>query len=56
MATHHESLLQRILKWQDVVYGAKNYPDWLKDSLVNSLSMITETGYYAQPKSPLGDW
>ena len=56
MANNHESLLKRILKWQQVVYGDKAYPDWLKDCLINSLSMITEDGYYAQPKAPLGDW
>ena len=56
MTENHEALLRRILRWQGVVYGARAYPDWLKDCLVNSLSMITETGYYAQPKSPLGDW
>ena len=56
MANHHRSLLGRILKWQQVIYQDEAYPDWLKDCLINSLSMITEDGYYAQPREPLGKW
>ena len=55
MAANHESILKKIINWQQVVYDSK-YPLWLKDTLVNCLALITEDGYYAQPKSPLGDW
>ena len=55
MADRHESILQRIIDWQQVVYDSE-YPLWLKDTLINSLALITEDGFYAQPKGPLGDW
>ena len=55
MGTNHESILKKIINWQQVVYDS-DYPLWLKDTLINSLGLITEDGYYAQPKPPLGDW
>jgi uncharacterized protein (DUF608 family) len=56
MLRDHESLLARILAWQQVIYSDQRYPNYLKDALVNSLSMITETGYWGQSKDPLDDW
>ena len=56
MVEHHETLLRRILNWQQVVYAADQYPVWLRDCLVNSLALIPETGYYAQPTGPLEPW
>jgi uncharacterized protein (DUF608 family) len=56
LATGHESLLARILAWQQVIYAEKQLPIWLRDSLVNNLYMITETGLWAQAKPPLGNW
>ncbi len=56
MAVEHQSLLGRVLAWQAVVYGDPTLPVWLRDSLVNNLNMITETGVWAQAKPPLDDW
>ncbi len=56
MLRDHENLLSRILAWQQVIYSESSYPLYIKDALVNCLSMITETGYWAQAKEPLGDW
>jgi len=56
LAANHESLLKRILAWQQVIYAEKKLPDWLRDSLINVLYMITEDGYWAQAKPPLPDW
>ena len=56
LATRHESLLKRILAWQQVIYAEKQLPVWLRDSLINNLYMITETGLWAQAKPPLGKW
>ena len=52
----HESLLKRILAWQQVVYQEGSLPGWLKDSLINNLHLITECGVWAQAKPPIGDW
>jgi uncharacterized protein (DUF608 family) len=56
LAEKHESLLDRILKWQSAVYESTKYPVWLRDSLINMLHLITETSVWAQAKSPVGDW
>jgi uncharacterized protein (DUF608 family) len=56
MEQHHESLLRRIIAWQEAIYASREYPVWLRDSLVNSLALIAESGYYAQPTGPLADW
>jgi uncharacterized protein (DUF608 family) len=56
LAAKHESLLKRILAWQQVIYAEKQLPPWLRDSLINNLYMITETGLWAQAKPPLGKW
>ncbi len=56
IAAEHESLLGRVLAWQNAVYTAPGLPDWLKDSLVNSLALLAEDSYWAQARPPLGDW
>ena len=56
MTEEHESLLKRIIAWQNVVYTDSKIPGWLQDSLINILHLIPESGYWAQPKSPVGDW
>jgi uncharacterized protein (DUF608 family) len=56
LAEQHESLLRRILAWQEVVYSEESLPAWLKESLINSLHLITEDGLWAQAKSPIGEW
>ena len=56
MALEHESLLARVLAWQNVVYTEENLPVWLRDSLVNNLALIAEDSHWAQARSPLGDW
>ena len=56
MAKEHESLLKRILAWQEVIYADESLPIWLRDTLINNLCLITETAYWAAAKDPLGDW
>ena len=56
VAATHEDLLRRVLAWQQVIYSANDLPSWLQDSLIQSLSLIAEDGYWAQPQTPLGDW
>lgn len=56
MAAEHESLLQRVLAWQSVIYAEKRLPVWLRDGLVNNLCLIAEDSYWGQAKPPLGDW
>jgi non-lysosomal glucosylceramidase len=56
LAENHESLLRRVLAWQQVVYAEKDFPLWLRDQLVNMLHLITEMSFWAVAKPPLGDW
>ena len=53
LARDHESLLERILAWQQVVYTDEKLPVWLRDCLVNNLYLIPENSYWAQPKAPV---
>jgi len=56
LAANHESILLRILAWQQVVYAEKSLPVWLRESLVNILHLITEDGFWGQARAPIGDW
>ncbi len=56
LAREHQSLLRRIIAWQEVIYSEKTLPDWLRDQLINNLHLITEVGAWAQAKPPVGDW
>jgi len=56
LANEHQSLLQRVLAWQQVIYADEKIPGWLADSLINVLYMITEDGMWAMAESPLPDW
>ena len=46
LATRHESLLERVLAWQQVVYAEEALPECLRDYLVNSLHLITKGAVY----------
>ncbi len=56
LAANHETLLARILNWQQVLYSAPELPGWLADSLINNLYLLPETSTWAQAKPPIGDW
>ena len=56
VARQHVSLLARIVAWQEVIYGEDSLPGWLRDSLVNIMHLIPETGFWAMAKPPIGDW
>jgi uncharacterized protein (DUF608 family) len=56
LAIEHASLLKRILAWQEVIYTDPDLSPWLQDVLVNSFHQITELGFWAQARPPIGDW
>jgi uncharacterized protein (DUF608 family) len=53
---NHDSLLKRIVSWQQAVYSAEEYPVWLRESLVNIFHLTPKTGYWAVAQHPIGDW
>jgi uncharacterized protein (DUF608 family) len=56
LATDHESLLTRVLAWQQAIYSSSDLPVWLRETLVNNFSLIAEDSLWARPGPPLGDW
>ena len=56
MAKDRDTLLKKILAWQEVLLTRECIPAWLRDSLLNILCLLTEDGYWFMPKYPLGDW
>lgn len=56
LARDHESLLRRVLAWQQVLYAEPSQPVWLRDSLVNVLHLIAEDGLWAQARPPVPEW
>ncbi len=56
VARQHESLLRRILAWQQAVYADASLPVWLRESLVNVLHLIAEDGLWAQAADPIPRW
>jgi len=42
LAHNYDSLLQRILAWQQIIYSEKKLPGWLQDSLVNVLAILAQ--------------
>jgi uncharacterized protein (DUF608 family) len=56
LARDHQRLLKRVLAWQKVIYAEEGLPVWLRESLVNVLHLVTETGMWAQAGPPLPSW
>jgi uncharacterized protein (DUF608 family) len=53
LASRADTLLARIIAWQQAIYTQESLPVWLRDSLVNNLCLIAEDSYWAQSKPPL---
>jgi uncharacterized protein (DUF608 family) len=53
LAAEHESLLRRVIAWQEAIYGDENTPGWLADCLINNLHLITETSVWGQSEDAL---
>ena len=56
LAANHESLLRRVIAWQEAIYSDPQTPGWLADQLINHLHLITETALWGQAKPPIGEW
>ena len=56
IARNHEAFLRRVIAWQRVIYTDGSLPVWFRDSLVNNLHLITETGMWAAGRPPLPGW
>ena len=46
IANEHDSLLSRIIAWQQVVYDEDRLPGWLRDSLVNIFHIFAQQSFW----------
>jgi uncharacterized protein (DUF608 family) len=53
---NHESLLRRVLAWQEAIYVDASLPPWLRDSLINNLALIPEDSFWAAPNGSDESW
>lgn len=49
---NHEEWLRRTIAWQNVIYHYEDYPDWLKEALVNGLYNITKNSVWLAKEKP----
>ena len=49
---NHEPWLHRTIAWQNVIYNRTDYPDWLKEALVNGLYNITKNSLWLAKERP----
>jgi uncharacterized protein (DUF608 family) len=56
LAEEHETLLGRVLAWQQDIYAERALPGWLREVLLNMLHVYTETSFWAVAEPPIGDW
>ncbi|MBI2843258.1 MAG: hypothetical protein HYX78_07635 [Armatimonadetes bacterium] len=56
LAREHRSLLNRVLAWQEVVYGEKRLPGWLQDSLINVLGLLSQQSFIMKSPDPKHWW
>lgn len=56
LARDHESLLQRILAWQNVIYSERDLPGWLQDSLINILATLSQQSFWLKSTNPRHWW
>ena len=56
LSREHDSLLRRVLAWQQVIYAERSYPVWLRESLVNILHLFPINSLWAAARPPIGPW
>ena len=56
LSKEHESLLSRIVRWQQEVFAAEELPVWLRSALINNLALFAEDSLWAAPHGELSEW
>ncbi len=56
LSRDHDSLLRRVLAWQEVIYGEESLPVWLRESLINILYLLPVNSLWAAARPPIGPW
>ncbi len=56
VSRNHDSLLGRVLGWQDVIFGERQLPVWLREALINILYLFPVNSLWATMHPPIGPW
>ena len=56
LSREHESLLGRVLAWQEVIFAEQKLPVWLRESLINVLYLFAVNSLWAAARPPIGPW
>ncbi len=56
LAANHESLLRRIIAWQETIYREERLPVWLRDSLVNVFAILAHVSTWTRNADPAHWW
>ncbi|MBI2844308.1 MAG: hypothetical protein HYX78_12980 [Armatimonadetes bacterium] len=56
LAREHKTLLNRILAWQERVYGQKELSGWLQDALINIFSVLAQQSFWDRNADPNHWW
>lgn len=56
MARDHESLIKRVLAWQQVLYDEQQLPPWLREALINILHLFPINSLWAAARPPIQPW
>src|SRR5690606_16634392 len=53
LVSGRQTLLKRVIAWQEEIYSDDQIPGWLADCLVNNLHLITEASVWGQSEGLL---
>jgi uncharacterized protein (DUF608 family) len=56
LSREHDTLLARVLGWQEAIYGEGRLPVWLREALVNILYLFPVNSLWAEARPPVGPW
>jgi uncharacterized protein (DUF608 family) len=56
LSRNHDSLLKRVIAWQNAIFHDDALPVWLRSALVDNLSQFAEDSVWAVPDGELKTW
>jgi uncharacterized protein (DUF608 family) len=56
LVQHHQSLLSRVIAWQEKIFDNDSLPIWLRSALVDNLSQFAEDSVWAAPEGEIEKW
>ena len=56
LALQHDSLLRRILSWQEAIYAEERLPGWTRDALINVFAVLPQQSFWLRSIDPHHWW